>query len=352
MSILPELIIQQSLVRGIRAFREDERLLGMLFRNVDSQELQTLRESLRNDSIEICINYPDQELKIPYVVIVLKSESESQPFLGDLQQGSADLIEILGQNPFPIETLTGDQTVLGGGSVDTVGMNAPILLRPTLAIGGTATTILAPIETTALIDPYEEQAYVVVMEGTAAGDRRTVTRIEPSIQGTHVTITVSEDFTTVPDTTSVFKLVGESDDATTGEPAKLFAPTDRIERMGSIFKVNYQLDIASSSSEGVIYLYNIVKAIFFVANKLMISQGFLANIKMSGSDLAPMLEGYPTLVYRRALSLEFEYAFDVFREITEPLATSIEVALSVHHPDATDSTGVEVEFGVTSFDTD
>ena len=93
----------------------------------------------------------------------------------------------------------------------------------------------------------------------------------------------------------------------------------------------------------VIYLYNIVKAIFFVSSSLLIKQGFLTNIKLSGTDLAPVTEYYPTAAFRRSLSIEFEYSFDVFTDVSDTLATSIEVALGVHYPDVTDVNGIEVE---------
>jgi len=346
MSILPEMIIQHTLIRGIRAFREDQKLIDMLFRNVDQATLQLIRQFLRDNSVEICLNYPDQDLKIPSIVILLKSEAEHQPFLGDLQQPADDLL-FLG-NAFPADELQGDQTVVGAGTTGPTAYSHELLLQPTQATGGTSTTIIAPEGSINLIDPYEVEAWVVVMEGTAAGDRRKVSSIIPA-EGTGVTIEVEEAFSTVPDATSIFKIVGPNDAVgLTGEPSKLYKTTDRVERFGTIFKATYQLDIHGPDQESTVYLYNITKAIFFAANTLMLKQGFLTFIRMAGTDMAPAVDYYPAMVYRRSLSLEFTYAFDVFK-IAE-FVNHIQVALGVHTPDVSDVDGVEVEVSVTNID--
>jgi hypothetical protein len=351
MSIIPEMIIQHTLVRGLRLFREDQRMTDMLFRNVDTETLQLIRSFLRDNSVEICLNYPDQDLKIPAIVILLKNEAESQAFLGDLQQGAGDQV-YFGQ-VFPTDELEGAQTVVGAGSVGPVANAVPMLLQPTQATGGSATTILAPADTINLIDPFESEVWVVVLEGTAAGDRRKVDSIVPGLQpGQGVTIDIEGTFSAIPDTTSIFKLVGPSDSTgVTGAPAKIFAAADKVERFGSIFRATYQLDIHGPDQESTIYLYMIVKAILFAANDLLIKQGFLTFIKMSGTDMAPAVDYYPSLVYRRSLSLDFEYAFDIFKEISEPLAKHLQLALSVHHPDVSDAQDVECEVSNTTFDT-
>jgi hypothetical protein len=352
MSILPEMIIQQTLIRGIRAFREDTRLIDMLFRNVDQDTLQLIRSFLRDNSIEICLNYPDQDLKVPSIVILLKNEAESQPFLGDLQQG-ADRIdqELLGIS-YPADELIGDQTVIGSGSTSPLSYITPLLLQPTRAIGGTTNTIVAPAGTIHLIDPFETESWVVVMEGTSAGDKLKVESITPSFRpGQGVTIEVEGTFRAIPDTTTIFKIVGPVDnEGVTGIASKIYTSEDKIERFGSIFKANYQLDIHGPDQESTIYLYILVKAIFFTYNHFMIKQGFLTFIRMSGTDMAPAVDYYPLMVYRRSLSLEFEYSFDVFKAIAEPLAKHLQLNLAVHEPDVSKVEDVERTVSTTEFD--
>jgi hypothetical protein len=108
MSIIPELVLQQMLVQGIRAFREDERLLRMLFRNFTLEEVEGIQKFFRDDSIDISLNYPDADLKLPAIVILMKNESESQAFLRDYQQSTSDWME--GSLPLPKAELLGDQT--------------------------------------------------------------------------------------------------------------------------------------------------------------------------------------------------------------------------------------------------
>jgi hypothetical protein len=349
-SILPELIIQQTLIRGIRLFREHTRFIDMLFRNVDQETLQLIRSFMRDNSIEICLNYPEQDLKVPSIVILLKNEAESQPFIGDLQQGGVDFAT-LGQ-PFPADGLEGVQTVVGEGTIGPIAYAFPLLLAPTRAIGGSNNTIVVAAGVINLIDPFEDESWVVVMEGSAAGDKLKIDSILPSLRaGEGATIEVEGLFRAIPDSTTVFKIVGPPDgDGVTGEPSKIFAATDKIERFGTIFKATYQLDIHGPDQETTIYIYNIVKAIFFAANSLMIKQGFLSFIKMAGTDLAPVPDYYPATIYRRSLSFEFEYAFDVFKAIMEPLARHIQVALSVHDPDVGDVDGTEREVSLTTID--
>lgn len=354
MSILPEMIIQQTLIRGVRLFREDDRLIGMLFRNVDQRELESIRDFLHNDSIEICINYPDQDLKVPSIVILLKNETESQPFLGDLQEDHQS-VKLSGVNPFPDDSeLVGAQTLAGSGSVGPVAYNLPLLIQPTRAIGGTLLSVTGPDDLTSLLDPFEMDSWVVLMEGTGAGQRRKVDSITPAFQpGQGVTFEIdpTEPFTVAPDATTVFKVVGDPDMVgVTGEPAKLYKSSDNVERLGSIYRATYQLDIHGPNPEAVIYLYNIVKAIFFAANGLMIRQGFLTFLRISGTDLMPIPDYYPSSICRRSLSVEFEYAFDVYREVSEPLASIIKVALSVHSPDVGNVADTEREVSSTTIE--
>jgi hypothetical protein len=350
MSILPELILQQVLVRGIKSFREENYLIDTLFTTVSHQERQAIRSFLRDNSVEICINYPDQDLKVPSIVILMKGESESQAFVGGLQMGAGDFWN-MGIVPFPEDELLGDATIPGRGSISPVGAPPELLLRPTTALDGTSTTIVASSSITSLIDPYETEAWVEILEGIAAGDRRLVTSIVPNSTNSEVIITVATAFSTAPDDTSIFKLVGPYPEiGTTGSKEKVFNSQDAVDREGSIFRAVYQLDIAGTSPEAAIYLYTIVKAIVYVAKSLLLKQGFLTLAKMSGADLAPAAEYAPTLVYRRSLTLEFEYAFDVYKDITETLANHIELDLGVHAPNVSEYNDDEVEVLSTTLD--
>jgi hypothetical protein len=321
----------------------------MLFRHSEQGDLQEIVNFFRNKLIDVCINYPDKDLVIPSVIILLGSEAESDPVLGELQQGAEGFRE---EAPMPQETLQGDQTVLGGGSVSSVGGPAAqgrLLLTPTTATSGTSTTISAPAGTTMLIDPYEEnEVYVETLEGTGSGQRRLVTAITPSLAGSPVVIDVSESWDTIPDDTTVFKLIGSRLVEPTGEPSKLFAPGDNIERLGQIYEARYRIDIIAQPQELTIYLYSIIKAIFTIDRQNLLSQGLL-SFSMGGTDLGPLPEYYPQLAYRRSMNITFKYAFDVITSMSQEVATQLQLALSVHDPDVDDNEDVERTAITTSF---
>jgi hypothetical protein len=333
MSLVPELILQQMIVQGIRAFREDERLLRMLFRNFTLEEVEGIQKFFRDDSIDISLNYPDAELKLPAIVILLKAESESQAFLRDFQQSASNWD---GSMPLAKAELLGDQTVLGSGSRTTVGEPGQLHLAPTTATGGTSDTIVAAEGEIIITDPYEGDVYVVTMEGTGAGQRKLVSSIIPSENETGTVITVDSAWTTIPDDTTVFKLIGpfvDPDEQVVGEWPKLYDSDDlALERFGSIYRVSYTLNIIAKDQELVIILYNVLKAIV-VSSRRYLNRNGVINARMSGTDFIPNPEYYPSLAYSRAMTLEFEYHFDVFTTVNEALATRMELQLFVKQPD-------------------
>lgn len=333
MSIIPELILQQMIVQGFRAFREDETLLRALFRNFTLEETEGVQKFFRNDAIDVSLNYPDADLKLPAIVVLMKSEAEQAAFLRDFQQSASNWD---GSMPLPKAELLGDQTVLGAGSQTPLGEPGKLLLDPTTATGGTSTTITAPEGSIGLVDPYDDEVIIVLMEGTGAGQRRDVVSITPSLNGTGITIEVDDAWDTVPDATTVFKLVAPpppADEQVVGEWPKLWDSSDvGLERFGTIYKVAYTLNVIAGDQELVIILYNVLKAIVVSSRRFLLRNGII-NARMSGTDFTPQPEYYPTLAYSRAMTLEFEYHFDVFVELNEAIATRLQVQLMVKHPD-------------------
>jgi len=136
-----------------------------------------------------------------------------------------------------------------------------------------------------------------------------------------------------------------------GEPSKVFEPSDLVSRHGSIYKANYQLLILGPNQEVAIYLYNAVKAIMFINDHFLLTQGFM-NLVMRGSDFMPRSEYFPELAYQRAMDLEFDYPFDLYlpNEIAEAmiyaestggvdrtqLLDKLRVSVTVHDPDVSD----------------
>jgi len=83
MSILPEVILQNLLVRGIQAAREDEYTLDILLRNMDQPAVASLKKVLKNTPIDITFNYPREDSQFPCIAILLKGENEEEPLIGD-----------------------------------------------------------------------------------------------------------------------------------------------------------------------------------------------------------------------------------------------------------------------------
>jgi len=300
MSLIPEYIIQQVLVDGINRIRQDRRILDAIFRNLRQVDLQSIWDYVRDNTIDIAINYPDEGLKLPSVVILLRTENESEEFLGDLMQPAESLASL--GIPFPQGADKGSTTSVGVPA-------ARVLMSEVRATGGTTNTLTVQVSTMPLFDPFEEDSYVVTTRGTGAGQRRKILSVSP-VQGADTIVQVTTSWDVVPDDTTYFKVVGE-DFPIVGEPSKVFKPTDVVERLGAHYQAQYQLVVMAENPELVIYLYMIIKGIFFLSTETWIRNGFL-NIKLSGTDFIPRSEYLPDRAYQRSLMVDFHYSFDVF----------------------------------------
>jgi hypothetical protein len=347
MSILPEYVLQQVLVRGIRAFREDHSLVQMLFRNLHQDDVVGLQTFLRDHSIDIVLNYPSEPITVPAIVITLKNETESQGFLGDVLQPPQS-VRSLG-HPFPMDEAEDPAAVLGGGSITDVGLDTQFIGHPIQASGATSTTItfsLAPPFN--ISDPFEvNNLQVRIREGTGAGQVRDVLSINPNKPAGVAVIKVGRAWTTLPDSTSIFSLSTEDDLGVQGEPSKLYTSKSIVERIGAHYRVSYQLLISGPNPEMALFLYAIVKAIMFVNAQYLQKSGFL-NLKMSGTDFVSKPEYFPDLAYSRALIMEFEHSFDVYLEVEA--INHLRLDLGVYDPDVGDNSGVERVVSSVEFD--
>jgi len=324
----PEFIIQQAVVRGFRRFREDQRYVDTLFHNLHQRDLEALRKFFRNDTVDFSINYPEQDLKLPALVLLMKNENESQAFLGNLMQDELG-IKTMGE-PFPADELSGSATVLGAGSASPTGLGRALQLQPTTVIEAGANYVYLPAGTFRIFDPFEEDTTIVVLEGTGAGQERQVISIEP--RSTGVLLTVAPNWDTTPNTSSVVKLVGPNDgDSVLGEPSKLFTTSDSLERRGSLYKASYHLMVLSPASILTVCLYSAVKAMLFMEDQFLIKQGVM-NLQISGTDFVPRAEFLPANCFQRIMSLEFDYSFDVIVPNEEPAASQLQVVVSTQDP--------------------
>jgi hypothetical protein len=299
MSLIPEYIIQRVLVQGISQLRKDRKLLDVLFRNIHQDDLQQIWQFVRDNHIDISINYPDEELKVPSLAIILRSESEAETFLGDLLQPPEVVTEAV---PFRIPD--------AAGSLTQSSQVAPrVLMSEEDATGGSSSTLTVLSSVLPLFDPFEETAWVVLTEGLGAGQRRQLVSVSP-VAGADTILTVTPAWETTPDATTKFMVVGAGSEFV-GQPSKIFDPGDVVERLGAHYQAQYQIMITAQAPELVVYLYMIVKAIMLLNSSFLIRNGFL-NLKMSGTDYMARTEYLPTNAYQRSLMLEFTYSFDVY----------------------------------------
>jgi hypothetical protein len=336
MSIMPEFVLQSVLVKGIRTLRENPNLIDMLFRNLHQQDVVALRKFIRDNTIDIALNWPNASVKIPSVIISLKSESESQAMLGNLIQGPTNIAAT--DRPFP----TDESSVanMGDGSLTTVGAPVPgIPVDPITATGGTSTTLtFATLPGFKFDDPFEiteGELIVVIRSGTGAGQRRKVSNIVVDENGSTVNVTMA--WGTSPDNTSVFEFQHNLNLAYTGEPSKLFKKDAVLERIGAQYKPTYQVIIVGPDAEMTIFLYAMIKAIFFINQRYLHRHGMI-NVRMSGTDFVARPEYFPDLAYQRALIVEFDHTFDVYLE--PEIVRQLQIGVYVYDEDVTDGSGV------------
>lgn len=320
MSVVPEFVLQKVIATGFRRFREDQKLLPMLFRNLNVDEVAELQKYLRDQPIDLAMNWPDSQFKLPSIILSLKNEAESQAFLNLTMQGS-NSIKNTG-TPFHRETLISPATVLGGGSVSRTGHPVQRLTAPIQALGSTANSILFDkVEPFSVSDPFElrseEDLLVVIREGTGSGQRRVVSSINlvdgPNGQD-YVKAILTSNWATQPDTTSIFDFQLQTDvPFAAGEPAKLYEDGQFLERRGSMYSTSYQALVVGPNQEVTIFLYAILKAIL-VLNYDYLEQNGIIDMKIGGTDFVHRPEYLPELAYQRALILEFQHAFDVYVE--------------------------------------
>ncbi len=304
MSIIPEIIIQTVINRGIKLMRDDSRFIDQLFVNTSRSDKQNIRDFVKNNTFDLSINYPRSALALPAIVVLLKGETEANAYLGgsmghqtpDDMSYDDDIPEILG----------------GTASTSSQVGSAQIVYGPFRVLSATNNTVRAS-DRTFEVDEFVGKEYTLrVVGGTGKGQIRTV-----SANG-HNFIMVSSNWLTLPDTTSILE-IHEADSDVIGEPEKLYNrrdPYEYIERRGSLYTLNYQLQVITAGQEQTIYLYAIIKAIMTISAVFLEGQGII-NMRMSGSDFSNRPDYVPDVAYMRVLTMQFEAPFDVYQAESE-----------------------------------
>lgn len=298
MSLIPEYILQTCIIRGMRALKKDLKLVDQLFRNLDQQGLNDIKQFLINETIDLCLNYPPTQVKVPAIVILLKSDSENSPYLGDSMG-----MEVPEEFSY--------EDVLGGVvSTATLGSNKLVEFGPYPVSAATNNTITTDINLWNISQYVGKNLTLDIVTGTGQGQSRNITA------NTQRTIMISGTWTVNPDNTSTFEVRKQSDEVL-GEPSKLYNRTNApvIERRGYLSQAQYQIQVVGSNAAQAIFLTMILKSIFLLAKIFMEGQGIL-NLKLNSTDFFQKPDYLPDLVYARALNLEFLYPFDIFEELS------------------------------------
>jgi hypothetical protein len=263
-----------------------------------------VRDFIDNQTIDIAINYPRSTLKVPAIVILLKSESEFQAFLNDSMG-----VDLPDDFSYYGESLAGE--LIGSTSISDLSGEGKIVFGPLTADGGTNNTIRT------LNDEFDSDQFtgknydVRIVAGLGKGQIRKITGNNAN------TIMVSQNWVTNPDDTSIFE-VRSSADEVLGQPAKIYDRSKSgqfIERKGGYYTQSYQIQVISNNPESTIFLYAILKAIFTLSRLFMEKHG-LINMKMGGTDFLPRAEYLPDFAYMRAINLEFQTSFEIFEDIS------------------------------------
>jgi len=329
--IIPEVILHRVLVAGIQAIRKDPRILDNMFRQSDHAWRQKLKSFVLNNTIDMNFNYPRNSTpKLPAIIIMLRSESEGNTFLGDMmgEYPNYDIpdaemtVDTLGGHAASVSTLQGlPKKVIGSLPVSSSYLHTD----------GTYRVVLDDDDDN-LTDYYETfegltnfpsmTAYVVA--GRGAGQKAQVTGISNNV------LDLSTSFDPNLDSSSVIDLRLTSDpERSVGETPRVYEPGEDLIRIGANFEAQYQVEFLAGTSDETIFLYSVVKAILFSQKMFMESQGLMA-LKISGAELAPRSEYVPTEAYMRAMTLSFTYAF-AFLEERDDTFENINISLAVRN---------------------
>ncbi len=312
MSIVSEYIIQTALVRGISRFRKDPKLVEQLFRNLDQGNLANVKKFINKGTIDICLGYPG-DLKLPSIIIILKSETEKSAFIGD---------ELETEIPETFEYMGGDDGLVNGVTSSTNLSGYPTLVfGPFDVLSSTNNTLRIATKEWSFDQFSGKSLNVHIVSGTGRGQVR---KIDSNAQDF---LMITSTWLTNPDSTSKFE-VRKPPDEVIGEPSGLYNERGNtfINRRGVLNAANYQLLVVGSSPEQTILLTTIIKSIFILYRMFLEGQG-LIDLKMSSTDLVPKNEMNPDIAYTRSINLEFSYHFDIFEELENPefIRTVIEV---------------------------
>lgn len=325
MSVIPEIILQRAIIDGLGAVRKDPRIINMLFKNLPLPQQTAIQKYIRDSTIDFSLNYPKSEIKAPAIIMLLKTENESQEFLGD----------IMGTPPhydMPDQDMEEDTLGGNGASVSQMG-GLPELVCGSLQVAamlpGKSAVTLQETSQDVIAEVFSVSSNwsplnLHVVRGSGVGKVYAISSITASQLDIVGTFALDLDSTSVVDIRYT-----STPEAAYGEPVRAYESSTGQSRIGANYDIQYQLDILAGNQEEVIYLYTVLKAILFSQRTFLEAQGVM-NLKLSGSDLAPRSELAPDDLYTRSMTLQFTYPFSFIVE--QDVARAINIILANVNP--------------------
>lgn len=91
MAVIPDLVFQSMLAKGLTNLRENPALLDQIFNNLSIAKREGLKQVFLENSIEISLNFPKKEIAYPSISITLMNEVERMAFLNDHMETDYDI---------------------------------------------------------------------------------------------------------------------------------------------------------------------------------------------------------------------------------------------------------------------
>jgi len=323
MSNIPESTLQMAIVQGLRAIRQDPKVLGSVFKNEKASELDQIRNFFLTKSIEFSVNYPrGEELKIPAIILTMQSDVESDPVLGDFLGNYAPqemYADTLGGHGASISTISGLNTKIIG--------NIQVNYTEEDPLTGVNTLYWNSIFTPEILKVFAKapsQSYTIhVINGYGAGQKHKVTRIRSN------SLDIAGSFSPQLDTSSYIDIrkTIESEHSD-GQASRLYTEDAPLVQKGSIYEARYALNVLGSNQSEVIFLYAAIKTILLSQRKYLEDQG-LQGLTIQGAEFSPKGEYLPNVVYGRSVNLTFKYPFSYVEEL--PTYSAIDFEVTTNH---------------------
>ncbi len=330
MSVLPEVVIQRALSDGIRAIRKDPRVIKVLFRSLPQVQQEAIKEFITKKTIDFSVNYPrKQSLKLPALVLLLKTEEEAQTFLGNHMGTSVSGL-------IPSSDISFDDVLGSGQHAGTVSDSSglPKTVTQTMQVdtavdfritfdGDSAAELLDFVLSINQSNPGCLDLYVV--SGPGEGQVKSIIRL------TSNSIDIQDPFEVqLTDQSVVVIREASNPGASIGEPSSIYPSSSKsLSEEGVNYETQYQLSVLAGHQEEVLYLYAITKVVLLSTRSFLEEQGIMA-LKLSGSDFGIRPEYLPNEAFQRSLTLRFTYPFSFIKELET--ASAIELTIAPDDP--------------------